>query len=105
MPKRRAPLPPNQMTYTSSSAMIPEVHKSPVRRPTEPPPPAPNISRIGSQVQAVATPAGSTAFPTMSIIPSTAETNISRNSLPPKYEDVARMENDNEGNYQQFRFQ
>ena len=96
---------PNQMACTSSSVMITKVHKSPLRRPTEPPPPAPNISRIGSQVQAVATPAGSTAFPTMSIIPSTAETNISRNSLPPKYEDVARMENDNESNYQQFRFQ
>ena len=48
VPKRRAPLPPNQMTYTSSSAMISEVHKSPVRRPTEPPPPAPSIARMGS---------------------------------------------------------
>ena len=91
-----APPPPNQMAYTSSSVMITKVHKSPVRRPTEPPPPAPNISRIGSQVQAVATPAGSTAFPTMSIIPSTAETNISRNSHPPRYENIAQMENDNE---------
>ena len=48
VPKRRAPLPPNQMSYTSSSAMISEVHKSPVRRPTEPPPPAPSIARMGS---------------------------------------------------------
>ena len=100
-----APPPLNQMAYTSSSAMIKEVHKSPVRRPTGPPPPAPNISRMGSQVQAVATSAGATALPTMSMIPSTAETNISRNSLPPKYEDVARMKNDNESNCQQFRFQ
>ena len=100
-----AHLSPNQTRYTSSSAMIPGVHQSPVRRPTGPPPSAPNISRMGSQVQSVATSAGATAGPTMSMLPSTAETNISGISPPPKYEDVAQMENRNESNYQKFRFQ
>ena len=48
IPKRRAPLPPNQATSISST-IIPEIYKvSPVKRPTEPPPPAPNIVKMGS---------------------------------------------------------
>ena len=100
-----APLSSDQTTYTSSSAMITEVHQRPVRRPTGPPPTAPNISRMGSQVQSVAASTGATAVPTMTMLSSTAETNISGNSPPPKYEDVAQMENRNGSNYQQFRFQ
>ena len=100
-----APLSSDQTTYTSSSAMITEVHQSPVRRPTGPPPTAPNISRMGSQVQSVAASTGATAVPTMTMLSSTAETNISGNSPPPKYEDVPQMKNDNGSNYQQFHFQ
>ena len=97
----------DRLFYTdgSSSAMITEVHQSPVMRPTGPPPPAPNIARMGSHVQPVAASAGATALPTMSMPPSNAETNFSGNSPPPKYEDVAQMENHNGDNYQQFRFQ
>ena len=97
----------DRLFYTdgSSSAMITEVHQSPFMRPTGPPPPAPNIARMGCHVQPVAASAGATALPTMSMPPSNAETNFSGNSPPPKYEDVAQMENHNGDNYQQFRFQ
>ena len=46
VPKRRAPPPPSHQASISSTS-IPDVHKnvtSPVRRPKEPPPPAPNLN-------------------------------------------------------------
>ena len=46
VPKRRAPPPPSHQASISSTS-FPDVHKtvtSPIRRPKEPPPPAPNIN-------------------------------------------------------------
>ena len=47
VPKRRAPPPPSQSASISSTT-YPDVNKmitSPVKRPKEPPPPAPNVTK------------------------------------------------------------
>ena len=55
VPRRRAPPPPNQSTSLLSTMLshetnVPEIHKANpgFKRPTEPPPPAPNVLKMGS---------------------------------------------------------